>query len=297
MSASSVAATTAAAPDAASCSLRVFNSDASFPKLHELQGATDVNTTLGKMTFLLNLCGSVSSQPCFPSECGDSTAHPFVGAPCLPYNLSTASTGTVIVQLEDTLPPPAGTAFPNGTCPAEYAFPCVQEECADPATNTLHNCTAKCIVAAESLTGAFVEWIDAAATDKGVTIKFPDAPVPLDPRSPFSCSAFSTVLVLACDPRSDAPPLTLENGAVLDSGCDVFLNGRSPVVCEPLFPSASKKKHLRGGAIFGILLLVAVAVYLIGGVAYMRLTSGSYGYPNAAFWRSLIGRKSTYTAL
>jgi hypothetical protein len=170
-------------------------------------------------------------------------------------------------------------------------------------THAPHNCTAECAVTAllaapRGEERPLVSWIDAQNISRGISIRFTPVAVPTDPRSPFTCESFVTVLSLACDTAADAALLTLTSGLLLGDGCDVLLEARSPLICHPFFVrTENAHKHLSGGAVFGVVLVVLLSVYLGGGAVYMRLTTGKFALPHASLWRRLTPGTKAYEAI
>lgn len=98
----------------------------------------------------------------------------------------------------------------------------------------------------------------------------------------------NTVISMLCDKDPLAPKLTLSFVGSPDE-CSYFFEGRSIAACATL---NTTKGTLNPGGVFGVIVLIAMLVYLVGGCVYNRVVLQQRGWsqvPNYHLWASLLG--------
>jgi cation-dependent mannose-6-phosphate receptor len=97
----------------------------------------------------------------------------------------------------------------------------------------------------------------------------------------------NTIISMLCDQDPLAPQLQLSFIGSPDE-CTYIFEGRSPAACA----SQAKKPEAVGPAsVFGIVALIAVLVYLVGGCVYSRVVLQQRGWrqlPNYDLWAGLF---------
>lgn len=98
----------------------------------------------------------------------------------------------------------------------------------------------------------------------------------------------STVISMLCDKDPLAPKLTLSFVGSPDE-CSYFFEGRSAAACATL---NTTKGTLNPGGVFGVIVIIAMLVYLVGGCVYNRVVLQQRGWsqvPNYHLWASILG--------
>lgn len=98
----------------------------------------------------------------------------------------------------------------------------------------------------------------------------------------------STMISMLCDRDPLAPQLTLSFVGSLDE-CTYFFEGRSAAACATLNKT---KGSLNPGGVFGVIVIIALLVYLAGGCVYNRTVLQQRGWsqvPNYHLWASILG--------
>ncbi|KAI5294459.1 Cation-independent mannose-6-phosphate receptor [Ascosphaera acerosa] len=97
----------------------------------------------------------------------------------------------------------------------------------------------------------------------------------------------STIISFLCDRDMVAPPATVSFVGTLDE-CSYFFEVRSSAACGGV--AAPAEGGLSPAGVFGVIALIAVAVYLLGGCAYQRTVMHQRGWrqlPNYTLWAGL----------
>ncbi|KAJ5468445.1 Vacuolar sorting receptor (Mrl1) [Penicillium sp. IBT 31633x] len=107
--------------------------------------------------------------------------------------------------------------------------------------------------------------------------------------SNISTRTKSTVMSFLCD-RDAAPNVATASFVGSMDSCSYFFEVRSSAACGGIAvdPNAG---GLGPGGVFGVIMLIAVAVYLIGGCAYQRTVMHQRGWrqcPNFSLWAGLF---------
>ncbi|KAI9702709.1 MAG: Cation-independent mannose-6-phosphate receptor CI-MPR [Bogoriella megaspora] len=99
----------------------------------------------------------------------------------------------------------------------------------------------------------------------------------------------STVISFLCDRDPLKAEASVAFVAASPDKCTYFFEVRSQAACGG---SESKSSGLGPGGVFGIIVLIAVSVYLVGGCVYQRTVMHQRGWmqlPNYSFWSSIFG--------
>lgn len=99
----------------------------------------------------------------------------------------------------------------------------------------------------------------------------------------------STIISMLCDRDPLAPPLALSFVGTDPDECAYFFEARSPSACGGI---ETAKQTLSPSGVFGVIVLIAVIVYIVGGCVYSRMVLGSRGLrqlPNYALWAGIGG--------
>ncbi|KAK5000103.1 hypothetical protein LTR28_013173, partial [Elasticomyces elasticus] len=99
----------------------------------------------------------------------------------------------------------------------------------------------------------------------------------------------STVISLLCDKDPLNPLLTLSFVATSPDECTYFFEARSSAACGGIEVA---QQQLGPGGVFGVIALIAVLVYLVGGCVYQRTVMHQRGWrqlPNYSLWAGLGG--------
>lgn len=95
----------------------------------------------------------------------------------------------------------------------------------------------------------------------------------------------TTVISLLCD--SDPLAKTSVSFVASVDECTYFFEGRSPFACGGVHVA---KQALGPGGVFGVIVMIAIAVYLVGGYFYQRNVMHQRGWrqlPNYAMWAGI----------
>lgn len=99
----------------------------------------------------------------------------------------------------------------------------------------------------------------------------------------------SMIISMLCDKDPMAPQLALSFVGTLDE-CSYFFEGRSNAACATA--NTSSGGSLNPGGVFGVIVLIAIIVYLVGGCVYNRAVLQQRGWqqvPNYNLWASIFG--------
>ncbi len=97
----------------------------------------------------------------------------------------------------------------------------------------------------------------------------------------------TTVISLLCD--SDPLAKTAISFVAAVDDCTYIFEGRSPYACGGVHQAA---QALGPGGVFGVICLIAVLVYFVGGCVYQRTVMHQRGWrqiPNYAMWAGIWG--------
>lgn len=98
----------------------------------------------------------------------------------------------------------------------------------------------------------------------------------------------STVISMLCDTDPLAPPLKLSFVGTMDE-CTYFFEGRSAAACAT---ANTSKATLNPAGVFGVIVLIAIIVYFVGGCVYNRAVLQQRGWqqvPNYGLWQGIFG--------
>ncbi|KAL9095128.1 MAG: hypothetical protein Q9165_002731 [Trypethelium subeluteriae] len=99
----------------------------------------------------------------------------------------------------------------------------------------------------------------------------------------------STIISFLCDRDPLKADASVAFVASSPDECTYFFEVRSPAACGR---SESSRSGLGPGGVFGIIVLIALSVYLVGGCVYQRTVMHQRGWrqiPNYSFWASIFG--------
>lgn len=99
----------------------------------------------------------------------------------------------------------------------------------------------------------------------------------------------STIISMLCDRDPLAPPLSLSFVGTDPDECAYFFEARSPSACGGI---ETAKQTLSPSGVFGVIMLIAVVVYVVGGCVYSRMVLNQRGWrqlPNYALWAGIGG--------
>ncbi|KAI5287890.1 Cation-independent mannose-6-phosphate receptor CI-MPR [Ascosphaera aggregata] len=97
----------------------------------------------------------------------------------------------------------------------------------------------------------------------------------------------STIISFLCDRDMIGPPATVSFVGTLDE-CSYFFEVRSSAACGGV--AAPAEGGLSPAGVFGVIALIAIAVYLLGGCAYQRTVMHQRGWrqlPNYSLWANI----------
>lgn len=97
----------------------------------------------------------------------------------------------------------------------------------------------------------------------------------------------STTISFICD-RDQAGPATISFVGTDQYECAYFFEARSAHACTKVEPH--KPGSVGPGSVFGLIVLIAVLVYAIGGVFYNRTVTHARGWrqlPNYSLWAGI----------
>ena len=109
-----------------------------------------------------------------------------------------------------------------------------------------------------------------------------------DKKKPSSGRTKSTVISMLCDTDPLAPPLKLSFVGTMDE-CTYFFEGRSAAACAT---ANTSKATLNPAGVFGVIVLIAIIVYFVGGCVYNRAVLQQRGWqqvPNYGLWQGIFG--------
>jgi len=98
----------------------------------------------------------------------------------------------------------------------------------------------------------------------------------------------NTIISLLCSNDPLAPPMTLSFVASPDS-CTYIFEARTNAACGGV---ETAKQQLGPSGVFGVIVLIAVIVYVVGGCVYQRTVMHQRGWkqlPNYALWAGIAG--------
>ncbi|KAL2043068.1 hypothetical protein N7G274_004128 [Stereocaulon virgatum] len=99
----------------------------------------------------------------------------------------------------------------------------------------------------------------------------------------------STLISFICDHESLAPKAHLSFLGASPDECTYFFEARSMAACGGVI---DPQQSLGPGGVFGVIFLIAAAVYLLGGIAYQRTVMHQRGWrqlPNYNLWAGIFG--------
>lgn len=97
----------------------------------------------------------------------------------------------------------------------------------------------------------------------------------------------STVISMLCDTDPLAPPLKLSFVGTMDE-CTYFFEGRSAAACAT---ANTSKATLNPAGVFGVIVVIAIMVYFVGGCVYNRAVLQQRGWqqvPNYGLWQGIF---------
>ena len=98
----------------------------------------------------------------------------------------------------------------------------------------------------------------------------------------------STLISFTCDKDSLAPKVHLSFIGSDPDECTFFFEARSMAACGGV---SEAQQTLGPGGVFGVIALIAAAVYLLGGIAYQRTVMHQRGWrqlPNYTLWAGIF---------
>ena len=98
----------------------------------------------------------------------------------------------------------------------------------------------------------------------------------------------TTIISMLCEKDPLYPKLTLSFIASPDE-CSYFFEARTRAGCAGIEES---KQELSPSGVFGVIALVAIFVYLVGGCVYSRMVLNQRGWkqlPNYNLWAGILG--------
>ncbi|OJJ78749.1 putative vacuolar sorting receptor (Mrl1) [Aspergillus glaucus CBS 516.65] len=99
----------------------------------------------------------------------------------------------------------------------------------------------------------------------------------------------SSIMSFLCDRDAHASQTAVSYVGTMDE-CTYFFEVRSSVACGGMAPGPDGQ-GLGPGGVFGVIALIAVAVYLLGGCAYQRTVMHQRGWkqcPNYSLWAGMV---------
>lgn len=99
----------------------------------------------------------------------------------------------------------------------------------------------------------------------------------------------STLIFLVCERDSLAPKAHLSFLGASPDECAYFFEARSMAACGGV---SKAQQSLGPGGVFGVIALIAAAVYVLGGIAYQRTVMHQRGWrqlPNYNLWAGIFG--------
>ncbi len=98
----------------------------------------------------------------------------------------------------------------------------------------------------------------------------------------------TTIISMLCDRDPLMPQLTLSFIASPDE-CTYFFEARSSAACAGIQQSS---QTLSPSGVFGVIMMIAIIVYVVGGCVYSRVVLNQRGWrqlPNYALWAGIFG--------
>ena len=98
----------------------------------------------------------------------------------------------------------------------------------------------------------------------------------------------STLISFTCDRDSLAPKVHLSFIGSDPDECTFFFEARSMAACGGV---SEAQQSLGPGGVFGVIALIAAAVYVLGGIAYQRTVMHQRGWrqlPNYTLWAGIF---------
>ncbi|KAL9126674.1 MAG: hypothetical protein Q9217_004318 [Psora testacea] len=99
----------------------------------------------------------------------------------------------------------------------------------------------------------------------------------------------SSLISFLCDRDSLAPKAHISFIGASPDQCTYFFEARSMAACGGVIAA---QQSLSPGGVFGVIALIAAAVYLLGGIAYQRTVMHQRGWrqlPNYTLWAGIFG--------
>lgn len=99
----------------------------------------------------------------------------------------------------------------------------------------------------------------------------------------------NTLISMLCDRDPLAPTLTLSFVGTDPEECTYFFEARSAAACAGIEVA---KQTLSPGGVFGVIAMIAIIVYVVGGCVYSRMVLNQRGWrqlPNYALWAGIFG--------
>lgn len=99
----------------------------------------------------------------------------------------------------------------------------------------------------------------------------------------------STLISMLCDRDPLAPTLTLSFVGTDPDECTYFFEARSAAACAGIEVA---KQTLSPGGVFGVIAMIAIIVYVVGGCVYSRMVLNQRGWrqlPNYTLWAGIFG--------
>lgn len=97
----------------------------------------------------------------------------------------------------------------------------------------------------------------------------------------------STIISMLCDRDPMSPQLTLNFVGADPDQCTYFFEARSSAACGGIEVA---KQTLSPGGVFGVIAIIAIIVYIVGGCVYSRMVLQQRGWrqlPNYALWAGI----------
>lgn len=99
----------------------------------------------------------------------------------------------------------------------------------------------------------------------------------------------STIISLLCEKDPLLPQLTLSFVAASQDECTYFFEARTHAACPTL---EQRVQTLSPSGVFGVIAIIAIIVYLVGGCVYSRMVLQQRGWrqvPNYNLWAGILG--------
>lgn len=109
-----------------------------------------------------------------------------------------------------------------------------------------------------------------------------------DKKSSDSTRRKTTIISMLCERDPLMPQLTLSFVASPDE-CTYIFEARTNAACASI---ETAKQTLGPSGVFGVILMIAIAVYLVGGCVYSRVVLNQRGWkqlPNYGLWAGIFG--------